>query len=77
MVLYENVYYTVFDSNWKMFFFQKDLPDVMRQGMDEIIRFDKKPEEKIRVYTYENAAKRWNTYVLLKINVQYLRLKGH
>lgn len=57
--------------------FQKDMPDVMRQGIDEIIQFDKKPEEKIRVYTYENAVKRWNTYVLLKINIQYLCLKGH
>lgn len=39
------------------FFFQKEMPDVMRQGMDEMIRFDKKPE-KMRVYTYENAVKR-------------------
>lgn len=38
--------------------FQKDLPEVMRQGIDEIIQFDKKPEEKNKVYTYENAVKR-------------------
>uniref|UniRef100_A0A674NDY0 Serine hydrolase like n=1 Tax=Takifugu rubripes TaxID=31033 RepID=A0A674NDY0_TAKRU len=36
----------------------KELPDVMRRGMDEIIQFDKRPEEKTRVYTYENAVKR-------------------
>lgn len=48
----------------------------MRQGIEEIIQFDKKPKEKIRVYTYENAVKRWNIYVLLKINIQYLGLKG-
>lgn len=38
--------------------FQKELPGVMRQGMDEILQFDRRPEEKTRVYTYENAVKR-------------------
>lgn len=44
------------------FLLQKELPDVMRQGIDEIIQFDKKPEEKMRVYAYENAVKRCYTY---------------
>ncbi|XP_070768293.1 serine hydrolase-like protein [Enoplosus armatus] len=31
---------------------------VMRQGMDEMLQYDKKTEEKKRVYTYEKAAER-------------------
>lgn len=37
----------------------KEVPKVMRQGMDEMLRFEKKTqEEKRRVYTYENAVER-------------------
>lgn len=40
---------------------------MMRQGMEEIIQFDKRPEEKTRVYTYENAVKRcWS----VKVDIQ-------
>uniref|UniRef100_H3CIY8 Serine hydrolase like n=1 Tax=Tetraodon nigroviridis TaxID=99883 RepID=H3CIY8_TETNG len=46
------------DCFWVLPTDSKDLPDKMRQGIEEIIQFDKKPKEKIRVYTYENAVKR-------------------
>ncbi|XP_042341851.1 serine hydrolase-like protein [Plectropomus leopardus] len=36
----------------------KELSKVMRQGMDEMLQFEKKTEEKQRVYTYEKAAER-------------------
>uniref|UniRef100_UPI0037E8970F serine hydrolase-like protein n=1 Tax=Semicossyphus pulcher TaxID=241346 RepID=UPI0037E8970F len=37
----------------------KEMPKVMRQGMDETIQYEKKMEEdKRRVYTYEKAAER-------------------
>lgn len=43
-------------------FFPTDLKEVfeaMRQGMDQMVEFEKKPEEKkTRVYTYENAVER-------------------
>ncbi|KAK5899456.1 hypothetical protein CesoFtcFv8_008936 [Champsocephalus esox] len=35
---------------------QKEIPKVMRQGMDEMLQYEKKTEEKKRVYTYEKAA---------------------
>lgn len=41
----------------------------MRKGIDEIVQFDKNPDEKTRVYTYEDAVKRWSIDVLLKINI--------
>ncbi|XP_063740251.1 serine hydrolase-like protein isoform X2 [Eleginops maclovinus] len=37
---------------------QKEIPKVMRQGIDEMIQYEKKTEEKKRVYTYEKAAER-------------------
>ncbi|KAF3852212.1 hypothetical protein F7725_005567 [Dissostichus mawsoni] len=37
---------------------QKEIPKVMRQGMDEMLQYEKKTEEKKRVYTYEKAAER-------------------
>ncbi|XP_054459844.1 serine hydrolase-like protein isoform X2 [Anoplopoma fimbria] len=36
----------------------KELSKVIRQGMDEMLRFEKKTEEKKRVYTYEKAVNR-------------------
>ncbi|GAA6230233.1 serine hydrolase-like protein [Lates japonicus] len=36
----------------------KEIPTVMRQGMDGMLQFEKKTEEKKRVYTYEKAAER-------------------
>ncbi|XP_018520581.1 LOW QUALITY PROTEIN: serine hydrolase-like protein [Lates calcarifer] len=36
----------------------KEMPKVMRQGMDEMLQFEKKTEEKKRVYTYEKALER-------------------
>ncbi|KAM3864750.1 serine hydrolase-like protein [Diretmus argenteus] len=37
----------------------KEIPKVMRQGMDEMLQFEKRKEErKERVYTYEKAAER-------------------
>ncbi|GLD69849.1 serine hydrolase-like protein isoform X1 [Lates japonicus] len=36
----------------------KEISKVMRQGMDEMIQFEKKTEEKKRVYTYEKAVER-------------------
>ncbi|XP_044047207.1 serine hydrolase-like protein isoform X2 [Siniperca chuatsi] len=36
----------------------KEMPKVMRQGMDEMLQFEKKTEEKKRVYTYEKAVER-------------------
>uniref|UniRef100_A0A671YHP6 Serine hydrolase like n=1 Tax=Sparus aurata TaxID=8175 RepID=A0A671YHP6_SPAAU len=35
-----------------------EIPKVMRQGMDEMLQYEKKTEEKKRVYTYEKAAER-------------------
>ncbi|XP_071329347.1 serine hydrolase-like protein [Trachinotus anak] len=36
----------------------KEMPQVIRQGMDEMLQFEKKTEEKSRVYSYEKAAER-------------------
>lgn len=33
----------------------------MRQGMDEVVQYEKKPEQKKRVYTYEKAVERYHT----------------
>lgn len=46
-------------------FLQKEVPKVMRQGLDEMLQFDKKPEEKMRVYTYEDAVKRFYTFLFM------------
>ncbi|XP_038569567.1 serine hydrolase-like protein isoform X4 [Micropterus salmoides] len=35
-----------------------EMPKVMRQGMDEMLQFEKKTEEKTRVYTYAKAVER-------------------
>ncbi|KAM8773039.1 serine hydrolase-like protein isoform 1-T3 [Acanthopagrus schlegelii] len=35
-----------------------EIPKVMRQGMDEMLQYEKKTEEKRRVYTYQKAAER-------------------
>ncbi|XP_073324177.1 serine hydrolase-like protein [Pagrus major] len=35
-----------------------EIPKLMRQGMDEMLQYEKKTEEKKRVYTYEKAAER-------------------
>ncbi|XP_029297232.1 serine hydrolase-like protein [Cottoperca gobio] len=37
---------------------QNEISKVMRQGMDEMLQYEKKPEEKKRVYTYEKAVER-------------------
>ncbi|XP_060916911.1 serine hydrolase-like protein isoform X1 [Labrus mixtus] len=38
---------------------QKEIPEVMRKGMDEMLQYEKKTgEDKRRVYTYEKAAER-------------------
>ncbi|KAM9362554.1 serine hydrolase-like protein [Symphorus nematophorus] len=36
----------------------KEVPKVIRQGFDEMLQYEKKTEEKMRVYTYENAVER-------------------
>ncbi|XP_040893026.1 serine hydrolase-like protein isoform X2 [Toxotes jaculatrix] len=36
----------------------KDIPKVMRQGMDEMLQFEQKTEGEKRVYTYEKAIER-------------------
>uniref|UniRef100_A0A3Q2Z2W2 Serine hydrolase like n=1 Tax=Hippocampus comes TaxID=109280 RepID=A0A3Q2Z2W2_HIPCM len=36
----------------------KDVPEIMRRGMDGILEFEKKPEKSERVYTYEKAVER-------------------
>nr|XP_046267855.1 serine hydrolase-like protein isoform X1 [Scatophagus argus] len=36
----------------------KEISKVMRQGMDEMLQYEKKMEEKKRVYTYEKAVER-------------------
>uniref|UniRef100_A0A671YJD1 Serine hydrolase like n=1 Tax=Sparus aurata TaxID=8175 RepID=A0A671YJD1_SPAAU len=37
----------------------KEIPKVVRQGFEELLQYEKKPEEKkTRVYTYENAVER-------------------
>ncbi|XP_035515552.1 serine hydrolase-like protein isoform X2 [Morone saxatilis] len=36
----------------------KEIPKVMRQGMEEMLQYEKKTEEKKRVYTFEKAAER-------------------
>lgn len=40
-------------------YLQKEVPGVMRLGMDQLIEFDKKSKDNIKVYTYENAVKRF------------------
>lgn len=35
-----------------------EIADVMRQGTDELLRYEKRPEQKRRVYTYEKAVER-------------------
>ncbi|KAG7238432.1 hypothetical protein INR49_030939, partial [Caranx melampygus] len=39
----------------------KEVSKMMRQGMDEMIQFEKKTDEKKRVYTYEKAVERLST----------------
>ncbi|XP_053712518.1 serine hydrolase-like protein isoform X3 [Synchiropus splendidus] len=39
----------------------KEIPDMMRKGIDEIIQFENKAEVKSRVYTYEKAVERLQT----------------
>ncbi|XP_051940124.1 serine hydrolase-like protein [Hippocampus zosterae] len=36
----------------------KDVPEIMRRGMNGILEFEKKPEKSERVYTYEKAVER-------------------
>lgn len=40
-------------------YLQKEVPKLMRQGLDQLIEFDKKSKHNIRVYTYEDAVKRF------------------
>lgn len=54
-----------------LFFLQEALPELMRQGLDEMLQFDKKPEEKMKVYTYENAVKRFNTLLFVIFKKRY------
>lgn len=42
-------------------FLQKEVSKMMRQGMEEVIQYEKKTDEKKRVYTYEKAVERYNT----------------
>ena len=45
---------------------QKEIPKVVRQGFEELLQYEKKPEEKkTRVYTYENAVERYYTLVFM------------
>lgn len=37
---------------------QTEIAGVMRQGMDELLQYEKRPEQKRRVYTYEKAVER-------------------
>lgn len=47
-------------------FFQSDIPKAMRQGMDDLLQYEKKSEEDMRrVYTYEKAAERCFTIFFL------------
>lgn len=51
----------VFDSLASSFlslFLQTEISKVMRQGIDEMLRFENKKEEKKRVYTYKTAVGR-------------------
>lgn len=45
-------------SSFVSVFWQNEMPKVMRQGMDEMLQFEKKTEEKTRVYTYAKAVER-------------------
>lgn len=54
----------VFDfitSSFLSLFLQKELTEVLRQGMDGMIQFEKKTEKKRRVYTYKEAVERYRT----------------
>lgn len=53
---------------------QNELARVMRSGIDQIIEFDKRPEDKTRVYTYENAVKRFSTvlYIIQGVTISFL-----
>lgn len=37
---------------------QTEIAGVMRQGMAELLRYEKRPEQKRKVYTYEKAVER-------------------
>ncbi|XP_040891164.1 serine hydrolase-like protein [Toxotes jaculatrix] len=50
----------------------KKMPEVIRQGMDEMLQFEKKTEEKKRVYTYEKAVER-----LLAVNQTLSEQSAH
>ncbi|XP_030595494.1 serine hydrolase-like protein [Archocentrus centrarchus] len=56
----------------------KRIPQIMRQGMDEMLKFEKKTEEKKRVYTYEKAVERLLTAnpTLSEQSVQMLLQRG-
>lgn len=56
-------------SSFVSFFFQKKFPKVMRQGLEEMLQFDKKPDERMRVYTYENAVKRCYTLLFYCLTI--------
>lgn len=47
----------------------------MRQGLDEMLQFDKKPEEKMRVYTYEDAVKRFYTFLFMSFKKKDTELR--
>lgn len=45
-------------------FLQKEMPKVIRQGIDEMLQFGKKSKDKKdRVYTFENAVERYHTFL--------------
>lgn len=53
-----------------LIFLQKEIPRIMRQGMDEMLKYEKKAEEeKKRVYTYEKAVERYR-FILWPIQVE-------
>uniref|UniRef100_A0A3Q3IA92 AB hydrolase-1 domain-containing protein n=1 Tax=Monopterus albus TaxID=43700 RepID=A0A3Q3IA92_MONAL len=46
----------------------KEKAQDLRQGMDEMLQFEKTTAEKKRVYTYETAVERYRTFLLMAAN---------
>lgn len=47
-------------------FLQKEMPNVMRQGMDQMIQYEKAEEKKKnRVYAHEQAVERCCTFLFM------------
>lgn len=66
-------------SSFLCFFSQENIPTVMREGIDEMLQYEKKTVKTERIYTYEKAVERYYSTRLVKLNERLqhtLNLKG-